>query len=498
MPALVRPPVPLRVPTSRSVPAWALRAMVRADSPKAKPFKSKTPPLSVTVAFSVPAPPVRTMLPARESVPPLTLMAEVTVRPVPALAIFTAVPVPAPKETAPPVMLIVEVTVPPALVLMAIATESMSTTPPPKLSVAVALPLPVLVRLAAVSVVISSTPWSKEKVAVAAAVALLRAAIVMVPIRRSAAWPAKSAVAAILTPVVPVVLTRLTVVRDAPSEARRETVPVTSAGSNWMVPLERMPAPAEPMLSVSVRNVLAPEPRKRVWLKSPPEASPTRIVAAVIVLIGARRRTEAGTAVDDAPSPTRNVPAPRLAVKLASPVRLTLAALPLVSPVAPPTWKLAPPELTTMAPPPLKVTFVAEAAALAPSVTAPFTVKVLPAPTTMEARPDALGFEATRPPIVWLKAPASRVAVSAPVVALPRTSAALGEKVLSAEPVTLPATTRTLPELRLVVFVKVSVPRPALVRPSLLALFARKLSTSVKPMEASVVEVTSVTEVPSR
>ena len=378
VPDLVRPPVPLSVPTSRSVPDWAAKVIVRAASPKAKAFRSKMPPLSVTVAVSVPAPPVRTTLPARETEPPVILMSATAVRPVAALAMLSAVPAPVPKETAPPVTLMVAVAVPPPLVLVASVAESMSVTPPPMFKVAVALPVPAPVRLPMTKEAMSRVPWSKEKVAVAPAVPVLRAAMVSVPIRRSAACPDMFSVAAMLAPVLPVEFSRLTVARATPSAPRRLTVPVTSAASNCKVPLERMPLPAEPTFSVSVRSVLAPEPRNRTWLKSPPLPSPMRIVAAVMLLTGARRSTEAGTAVEEALSPTRSVPAPRLAVKLASPVRLTRPALALVPPVAPPIWKLAPPELTTKAPPPLMTTFVVEAAASAPRVTAPVTVKVRP------------------------------------------------------------------------------------------------------------------------
>ena len=54
-----------------------------------------------------------------------------------------------------------------------------------------------------------------------------------------------------------------------------------------------------------------------------------------------------------------------------------------------------------------------------------------------------------------------------------------------------------MPELTLLVLVKVRVPRPALVTPSLLAAFPALLSVSITPMEPSVTEVTSVAEVPS-
>ena len=124
---------------------------------------------------------------------------------------------------------------------------------------------------------------------------------------------------------------------------------------------------------------------------------------------------------------------------------------------------------TLRVPAPVTVIFVvAVVAEVTPTCTSPPTVSVFPVPMTTEASPEALVLPACSPPIAWLKAPVSRVTVSAPVAALPRTTGALGEKVLSAEPVTLPATTRMLPELRLVVFVNVSVPRPALVTPSLL------------------------------
>ena len=59
------------------------------------------------------------------------------------------------------------------------------------------------------------------------------------------------------------------------------------------------------------------------------------------------------------------------------------------------------------------------------------------------------------------------------VEALPKTTVALGEKVLFALPLTAPATTKILPELTLVVFVNVRVPSPPLVRPSLLRALER-------------------------
>ena len=83
------------------------------------------------------------------------------------------------------------------------------------------------------------------------------------------------------------------------------------------------------------------------------------------------------------------------------------------------------------------------------------------------------------------------------VAALPRTTVALGEKVLLALPVTAPATTKILPELPLLVFVNVRVPRPPLVTPSLLRALERLLSARAKPNETSPTVVTSVEPVPA-
>ena len=120
--------------------------------------------------------------------------------------------------------------------------------------------------------------------------------------------------------------------------------------------------------------------------------------------MGARVKTEAPFPVPPLllTFPTRNMPAaPILAVKVLSEAMLTRAVFALVAPVAPPTWKVPPELLTTSEPPPVKFTLVVSVAeAFAPSVTGPFTVRVLPDPMMMLAAPVALPLVACRPPIV--------------------------------------------------------------------------------------------------
>ena len=149
-------------------------------------------PSRVTVAFSVPAPPVRTMSPVTATVPPVKSMVEVTVRLAPALAMLMAVPEPVPMVTLPPVTLRSAVTFPPALVFTAMLRMPMvvvgvpGAALSPKFTVAVASPVPVPVRLAMVTVVTSRVPWLKDRVAVAAPVFWVRVAIVIVDAKMSA------------------------------------------------------------------------------------------------------------------------------------------------------------------------------------------------------------------------------------------------------------------------------------------------------------------------
>ena len=137
---------------------------------------------------------------------------------------------------------------------------------------------------------------------------------------------------------------------------------------------------------------------------------------------------------------------------------------------------------------------------LAPRVFVPVVVSVRPAPIRTIAEEPAVFVPEASPPIVWSKASTSSVAVGVAAVAveaLPSWTMAFGEKVFVAEPLTVPATTRMGPALTLLVFVKVSVPRPPLVMASLLAALSALLSARVRPKVTSPVVVTSVAEVPA-
>jgi hypothetical protein len=191
-------------------------------------------------------------LPSNDTVPPLRLRLETTDRPVPALAMLSAVPEPVPIVTDPPETLNVPADVLPApvLVFTAITRLPIVAVPPPRVTVAVAPPVPSPVRWAMARLVTSNVPWSNVKVAVAVPLLADRAARVMVPARMSAAWPATSRVPLMLAPVLLDEFTRLTVARPSPSAARIRIVPVVSDAPNAIWPLERPALPAAPTLIV--------------------------------------------------------------------------------------------------------------------------------------------------------------------------------------------------------------------------------------------------------
>ncbi len=244
-----------------------------------------------------------------------------------------------------------------------------------------------------------------------------------------------------------------------------------------MTPEPRLPETgAAPMVIVLALRTFVPEPSLRVWTAVPLEVSPRLMRFALMTLAGERISVAAPPFVPLVCSPRRKIPAaPAFTVKLPSAVMSTVSVEALVAPVAPPTWKSAP--LATKAPPSVKLTLETSVAeTFEPSVFVPVVVSVRPVPIRTMAEDPAVFVPEAMPPMVWSKVSTSSVAVGVAAVAveaLPSTIVAFGENVLAAEPTTLPATTRMLPELRLVVLVKVRVPRPPLVTPSLLAALPR-------------------------
>ena len=92
--------------------------------------------------------------------------------------------------------------------------------------------------------------------------------------------------------------------------------------------------------------------------------------------------------------------------------------------MAPPTWKVPPSLLFTKLPPPVNVSsVVAPAATLAPIVTAPVTVRVLPVPMRTWLVAVVLFVCARREAMVWLNAPRSSTPAVVPVPILTAVSA---------------------------------------------------------------------------
>ena len=180
--------------TFRRVPLCKLTVPIVGDAaPMFLLLMSRVPPLMFIAVVSTPAPPLRTKLPVKVNVPPVRVIVEVIVRPVEAFAILTAVPLPVPMVTFPPVMLS-RLVMAPATVLeftaifkVPIVVEWVPpNAPSPRLIVELAPPVPavVLERVAMlIGVVTAKVPSLKEKFTIAPPTPAVRLAMVSVLMR---------------------------------------------------------------------------------------------------------------------------------------------------------------------------------------------------------------------------------------------------------------------------------------------------------------------------